>query len=192
MPPWRPPPPATHPVGQHEHWAPGTLVGCGCSRGSMCGCGPDHAGHPQGGFGAERPPSLGASSTQWACPAVPGLSDRGGLRPCWRLARINKQIPWICGFFGPAAPAGRRPAAVPKAAPQGAAGRRSVTNHGMGTRVISIAVQTSPRQSETSPPELPPAPLLPAASPNPARPPQGSRDAPASITTAPTPEHPVG
>lgn len=141
-----------------------------------------------GGFGAERPPSLGASSTQRACPAVPGLPGWGGLRPCWRLVRINKQIPWICGFFGPAAPAGRRPAAVPKAAPQGAAGRRSVTNHGTGTRVISIAVQTSPRQSERRPLrsclprlcfQLPPRtlPTLPRAAgmllpPSPQHPPQ--------------------
>lgn len=27
-----------------------------------------------------------------------------GLRPCQQLVQINKQIPWICGFFSPAAP----------------------------------------------------------------------------------------
>lgn len=69
-------------------------------------------------------------------------------------------------------------------APQGAAGRRSVTNHGTGTR-LSIAVQTPPCWSETTPPELPPVPLLPAAIPNPAHPPWGGRDAPAFSQSPP-------
>lgn len=68
--------------------------------------------------------------------------------------------------------AGRRPVAVPKATPQGAAGRRSVTNHGTGTRAIDCGANVAVLEEETSPPELPPAQWLPAAILNPAHPPR--------------------
>lgn len=63
---------------------------------------------------------------------------------------------------------------MPKATPQGAAGRRSVTNHGTGTRAIDCGANVAVPEEETSPPELPPAPRLRAAILNPAHPPRGA------------------
>lgn len=151
---------------------------------------PHHAEHPRGGLGLG-PPSRCTSSTRGACSAVPGLPSRGGLQPCRPLARINKQVLWICGVLGPAAAAGRRLAALPKATPQGAAGRRSVANHGPGTRAISIAVQRPERETERCPcgaashhaaPQHP-APLPGAAG---RLPPQGHNTHPA-LCGSPTP-----
>lgn len=57
------------------------------------------------GLGAKRPPSLGTGSTPLAAHMEPTQLCQGrGLWPCQRLAQINKQIPWICGFFSPTAP----------------------------------------------------------------------------------------
>lgn len=177
--PWRPLP-ATPPLANASagHWDLGWLR---VLERSTCGRAPMALSIP-GGVQGRGIPIPGRWQHTWGPPCCGTAATLGGLQPCCRLAWINKQIRGFLGFsteqhrWGDARGGGRRPWRDPRRRELPGAAVLPITARERGYRLRCKRRRAGARHP---PPELPPVPLLPAAVPNSARPPRGSRDAPA-------------